>query len=256
MIALYIILGIIAFITLVLMIPIGVSLVYDDSLNAILLVGPFRFPLYPPKPKKKKPEKQKKSKEEEASAEEEAPTEQKKASKGDNPVKTFYNNNGIDGVIDLFERVMKQLGGLFKRILRAFIIDELYLDMIVARGDAAQTAAEYGRMCASVFPAFGLITSTMRVRKYDVRIEPDFLGRYDEFTLTLRLHFHPLTLINAVILTIFGFVNHVILKYLFDGSFSSGSKKHKKASSDNKRSVSLTDSATEKIVQNNAESEN
>ena len=60
---LYILLGIILFILLLMLIPIGFKASYTDEVKAVLLIGFIPIPVYPPKPKKsekkKKPQKHK-----------------------------------------------------------------------------------------------------------------------------------------------------------------------------------------------------
>ena len=57
MIGWYILIGIIIFIALLLMIPIGAAVTFDKDLQAFLTIGFIRIRLYPPKPKKPKKKK-------------------------------------------------------------------------------------------------------------------------------------------------------------------------------------------------------
>ena len=51
---LYVLLGIILFLVLILLIPIGVKASFKDELKAVLKIGFIPVQLYPPKPKKEK----------------------------------------------------------------------------------------------------------------------------------------------------------------------------------------------------------
>ena len=233
MIALYIILGIILFLVLVLCIPIGVSLQYDAEVRAELCVAFLRIPLYPPQEKKKKkkkkapkkkPEPGETEKPEEEQPAVETPAEEPQAKKkGENPVLTFYKNNGINGVVDLIVRMNKAIARFGGRLARSFTFDELYIDIIVAKGDAARTAEEYGKLCAVAWPAFGYFVSSARVRKYNFNIQPDFLARYGEEAVYLRFHVTPLKLINAIIMLVFALLFKVALKFILS-SRKSGPK--------------------------------
>ncbi|MCR5040934.1 MAG: hypothetical protein K6C36_02400 [Clostridia bacterium] len=275
MIALYIILGLIALIVAVLCVPIGAALDWSEELRAELRVAFLKLPLYPPAEKKPKKAKKKKQKKQEppaeaaaqtvpeqadaaqtdsaaddtaaaeASAEDAAEAEESvagtaaKKPKKENPILTFMKNNGINGVIDLFERITAVLGTFMRRVLRCFVIDELYVDIKVAKNDSARTAEEYGKLCAVCWPMFGCVVRNMRVRKYSFNIEPDFLARYGEEAFYVRLHFTPLILINAVVLMAFAFINKIVFKYIF--TFKSKEKPQKKGEKANERTVSLGD---------------
>ena len=63
MLWLYILIGIILFLLLILLIPVGVRACYNEGFIAELKIGFVTIKLYPPKPKKPKKEKKKKKKE-------------------------------------------------------------------------------------------------------------------------------------------------------------------------------------------------
>ena len=60
MLWLYILIGIILFLLLILLIPVGVRACYNEGFIAELKIGFVTIKLYPPKPKKPKKEKKKK----------------------------------------------------------------------------------------------------------------------------------------------------------------------------------------------------
>ena len=67
---LYVLLGIVLFIVLLLLIPVGFKADYEGDVRAAVTVGFISIPVYPPKPKKKKKKKKpEKPKEEEKKAE-------------------------------------------------------------------------------------------------------------------------------------------------------------------------------------------
>ena len=98
MTALYIILGIIAFFVIVLSIPVVLDLEYTDAVRCKVSWLFLKFDLYPFPEKKKKEEKPKEEKKEEKPEEKK---EEKPKPKKENFLKTFYNNQGLAGVIEL-----------------------------------------------------------------------------------------------------------------------------------------------------------
>ncbi len=211
MTALYIILGIIAFFVLILSIKVRVDAEYIDDFRLKLRWLFLSFDLYPMKPKKeKKPKAEKPKEEEKPKPEEEAPKEKKP-----NPFKTFYENQGFDGVMQLVRDTADAVGSLMKSVKKHLIIDELFLWVVVSHNhDAAQTAIEYGEACKDIYPAMGFICSNMKVKKYDVEIEPDFIGTFSSAQFAFALSVRPIFLINAGIVLAVRLLFKVVLKLL------------------------------------------
>ena len=126
----------------------------------------------------------------------------------------FYNNRGVSGVVELLKDAAKALGGMFKRIGRAFLFEELYISLDVGAGDSAETAIKYGKVCSAAFPAMGLIVSTMRVKKYSININPDFIYGNNVARLHTKISVRPIALINAVIILAFELLFKVVIKLL------------------------------------------
>ena len=80
--------------------------------------------------------------------------------------------------------------------------------------DAAETAMNYGELCQKVFPAMGYISSSFPVKKYDVEIEPDFLGLKNSAQFAVSVHIRPIFFLNAVIVLVFRLLFKVVLKFL------------------------------------------
>ena len=64
--------------------------------------------------------------------------------------------------------------GTLKDICAATRVRRLNFSIRVAGKDAADTAVKYGMVCSGVFPALSIIMSAVRVRRRNVRVEPDF----------------------------------------------------------------------------------
>lgn len=218
MAALYIILGIIAFFVIILSIRITVSAEYFDEFRLKLSWLFINIQLLPAKksdkPKKEKKPKEKKEKEEKPKQEQEPKLDDGKEKK-ENIFVTFYNNQGFDGVVQLINNAVSALGKMFSSFKKHIVIRELYLFMTVTGGcDAAETALNYGNMCQKIFPAMGYICSNLPVKKYDVEIEPDFLGLKNQAQFAFTIHIRPIFFINAVIVLVFRLLFNVGIKFL------------------------------------------
>ncbi len=210
MIAIYIILAIIAFFILLLSIKFRIEAEYIDKFTLKVRWLFLSFTVYPFS--KKKPKKPKKPKEEKP--QEEKPPEDI-VEKKPNPFKVFYDNQGVDGVIALIKDGADALGSMLRCFKKHFIIDDLYLWMVISKNqDAAGTAVEYGNVCKDVFPPLGYICSTLKVKNYDVNIEPDFIGTFSSAQFVFNASLRPIFLINYGIVFAVRIVKNVVLKIL------------------------------------------
>lgn len=214
MTALYIILGIIAFFILLLSVKVMITVHYDDELTVSLSWLFLKFDLLPQKEKHKKKEKKKKEKDKPEETDEKIPEPKKKK---DNMFVRFYRNQGVSGVVQLLKDAAAALGGMFRRIGRAFLFEELYVSLTVGSGDSADTAVKYGKVCSAAFPAMGFIVSNMRVKKYNIEITPDFIRGSNSARMHVKAAVIPLRLINAVIIVAFQLLFKVVLKLLKHG---------------------------------------
>ncbi len=213
MTALYIILGIIAFFVILLSVKFVITVHYEDDVAVSLQWLFLKFDILPKKDEHKKPKKEKKKKEEKPKEESEIVPEPKKK-KQDNMFVRFYRNRGVSGVVQLLKDAANAVGGMFKRIGRAFLFEELIISLTVSAGDSAQTAIKYGQTCSAAFPAMGLIVSAMRVKKYNIEINPDFINGKNIAKLHAKVSVRPIKLINAVIIVAFELLFKVVIKLL------------------------------------------
>ena len=142
------------------------------------------------------------------------PKKEKKKKKKPNMFVKFYRNNGVGGFVELLEDLVRALKGMFRRILRAFIIDELYISLLVSGGDAADTAIKFGKISSAVYPALGFITSNMRVRKQHCEIFPDYVNGQSSTRIHAKISVVPRRLIGAVIIVAFQLLFTVVIKLL------------------------------------------
>ncbi len=213
MTALCVILGIIAFFVVLLSVKVAVTVHYEGDVAVSVKWLFLKFNILPKHEKEEKPKKEKKKKEEKPKEESEVIPEPKKKKK-DNMFVRFYRNRGVEGVVQLLKDTANAVGGMFRRIGRAFFFEELIISLTVGAGDSAETAIKYGKICSAAFPAMGLIVSSMRVKKYNIEINPDFINGKNEARLHTQISVRPIKLINAVIIVAFELLFKVVLKLL------------------------------------------
>ena len=217
MVALCIIAGIILFFAAVLSIRAHVHVEYEHDKEVIvwakwafLKIPLLPQPEKPPKEKKEKPPKEEKPPEEETAPKEEKP-------KGPNPLKNIYENEQIQGLMEIFNRLLQLIDKFGRRLVNSFVIDEMFLDMDITKGDAAQTAEEYGKMCRRIFPAVGAVCANCNVKKYSVNVEPDYIANPGiRVAFSMEISLNPRKLINAVLCFAFGTVLKIGIRLLKD----------------------------------------
>lgn len=210
MTALCIILGIILFFVLLLSVRVRADAEYIESFGLRVRWLFLRFTVFPrppeqgkkpKKPKKKKPEKKK--------------VETQGKPKKPNPFRTFYEDQGFEGVLRLLRDGVDAVGGMMKSIKKHLVIEELCLWMTVSQNsDAAATAIKYGQVCAEVFPALGFLCTNLSVKKYDAQVEPDFIGTSSDAQFAASISLRPLFLVNAALVLAFRLLFKVVLKLL------------------------------------------
>lgn len=226
MTALYIILGIIAFFVIVLSIPVVLDLEYTDAVRCKASWLFLKFDLYPFPEKKKKEEKPKEEKKEEKPEEKK---EEKPKPKKENFLKTFYNNQGLAGVIELLNNCVAALKRFsVKFIKRAVIIKKFRLDIHITEDDAAATAIKYGKVCSALYPSLGFICSNMKVKDYKVNVFADYCGEKTTVEFVTKTAFIPRALINAGIALVFSLLKQ-LLKVVISNNKSSNNNTNRKA---------------------------
>ncbi len=223
MLALYIILGIIFF--FVVLFSFRITVIIDYAENTIVKVK-YMFLGFnvvdSSKPKKEK--KPKKKKKEEEAPQEEAPQEEKPKTKGNSLLKQIYTDHGYDGIVKMLGGVKTSLGGFFGKLYKTVVFDELYITMVTAGSDAADTAIKHGNLCAWAYPILGKLVSTSKVRKYDFDFSPDYLAKKSTATAYIRLHVTPIHITNSVVVLAVQLLFKVIIKILFSNSRSKKSQ--------------------------------
>ena len=193
------------------------------------------------KPKKeKKPKEDKKSKKDKTDGadavdgdvtetaeqpKEENAKKEKTPKQGNSLIKQLYLDHGYDGLEIMLRDLGSSLGGFFGKIYKTFTIDELYIKMITAGGDAADTAIKHGKLCAWLYPVLGKLVSTCKVKKYDFDISPDFLAPKSTASAFVRLHLRPIKITNGAVVLALQLAFKILFKILFSKKKSDKSKK-------------------------------
>ncbi len=128
-----------------------------------------------------------------------APAASSKNSAGKDFLKLFYNSHGIDGILLLVQRLFNCIGTFMGKLMHSLVIEELYIDVMCNKGDAASTAIYYGEVCSALFPMLGALISKYKVRKYDINVYPDFLARHSSASFAVSMHLYPIYLIGITL---------------------------------------------------------
>ena len=211
MTALYIILGVVLFFIAVLSIPVVLEMEYGDVFKLRVSWLFVKFNILPKDESEKKPKKEKKPKAEKPQAEK-APAETSvtDAPKKDNPIKIFYEDQGVLGIVELINNVASYLGKFSKGFLKSIYIKKLRIRIWVTEGDAAQTAIKYGKFCQMIYPPLGFICSSCHVKDYDVNIWAEYCGDKTKGEFETKVALIPRSVINAGIAFVFRLVVRLV----------------------------------------------
>ncbi len=242
MLALYIILGIILFFVVVFSIPVGIIIDYAEQtvikikyLFVNITVVDTSKPKKEKKKKDKKPDKKKKSEKKSENTDENKDDstgekteeiegkntdknkgkDKKPKQKGESLLNQIYKDHGYDGIKKMLSSVGNALNGFFGKLVKTFVFDEMYIEMITAGSDAADTAIKHGKLCAMAYPVLGKLVSTGKVKKYDFNFSPDFLAAKNRASAYVRLHFTVIHITNAVVVLAFKLLFGVLIKLFF-----------------------------------------
>ena len=236
MAALWILLGISAFVLLIvaiLSVKVTLLMSYDSEFKLSVKWLFIKLKILPKKekedkPKKEKTKKEKPKKEKDKTEEEKNEEKAEEKPKKDNILVAFYKNQGLSGVIQLLNDTVSAIGGMFGSIFKHMIFHELKLHITVGTDDSAETAILYGKTCSSVFPAMGLITSTCKVKEFGCRVDPNFIEPEKSAKFNVVLSIRPIFITNAVVVLAFKLLFKVVLKLLSNTSAESSADKKAK----------------------------
>ena len=153
--------------TLIAVLPIGVSALYDaDGPRVYATVGMVRFLLYPMQKKEKKPK-----------------TVQKKETKtsvASQKKPSVKSGGSISDFLPLVDVVLDFVSAFGRKIR----ITHLHMKLILAGDDPADLAQNYGKAWVALGNLFPLLENAFVIKKRDMEVECDFLA--DKTTITVR----------------------------------------------------------------------
>lgn len=149
----------------------------------------FVFTVSPENKKKKKKKAKKKEKEKK-----ERPAKKEK----DNFFRSHTSGFGVFDYIEL-------IGIVIEKFVAKIYFDKLEAEIRVAGDDAAQTALNFGRLNAAIYPIAGLINGHKRIKKLHIGITPDFTTTKSVYNAEAIAYIRIFDVLAAVI---------AIIKYL------------------------------------------
>lgn len=200
--AVYILLGVLALIAVLLLIPLHVRACYDGELRVRARYAFVSVWLYPRSEKPEKPPKKGKPGK---------PGKKKKAEKSKfSEIEQLLKEEGVAAAADYLAEMAKLTGRAVRKALAAVTVDSLRLKIRVVSGEAASTAVEYGKVCAAVYPAEGFLESLMHVKRRTLDIQPDFLGKSGEVKGNVRLHVIPFRILCIAVQFFIGYIGNTM----------------------------------------------
>lgn len=182
MIPLIIVLSVLAFIVLLLLIPISVHIKYDGDFFVKLKIAGIKAFEAEPKEDIKEP----------SSDTESDKKVKKQTQKSFDKLKEKHGFAGaVKEIFEFVKAVISRLKGELKHIA----IRKLCLDIKVASGDAATTATSYGAVCAAVYPVLTFIYGIANVKMKSINILSDFNSDNSDFGFSVIIKARILFLI-------------------------------------------------------------
>lgn len=123
--------------------------------------------------------------------------------KRENFIKKIYKQKGLNGTISYFSDILILLLKRLCWIVKRFRFRRFVFDLVVASGDAAKTAIQYGKICTVLYPVFSLLQSTVDIKTNEINVNADFEKSKWEFKSSILVKTKALYwLITAVYLLI------------------------------------------------------
>lgn len=160
MIALIVLGAIICFLILLCFLPLSINLVYEHKLMFKIKYAGITL-LDSEKDSKPTVNSHKKQKN--------IPPQQK-----ENFIKKTYKQKGLLGTVQYFSNILKIVLKKFWWLAKRFKFRQFKFDLTVATDDAANTAIQYGEVCAALYPIFSIMQSTIDFKPKLVNINADF----------------------------------------------------------------------------------
>ncbi len=198
MLFVYILLGLLGAVLLALLVPVYGRVVYDgEQLRVRVRVLGVPITLLP-RPEKARPD---------------TGDKPRRTGKGKKPAPSkwqeltqMFREDGPAATLHYLSELARLAGQAVGRLLRAVTVDKLHLELLVATADPSDTAVRYGQVCGVLYPALAAISGPVRIRRRQVRVEPNFLLEKSDVRLDVRLHVGVYRLLWAAIVVLVRFL--------------------------------------------------
>lgn len=178
-------------ITLLAVLPLGVSVKYDeDGVLLKLIIGPVKITLFPrpkkdqkPKKKEKTQEKKEEPKPEPAQQPAQEATPQTPDKKPEEKTEKKKSGGSVTDFLPLVKTALDMLGA-FRRRLRLNVLD---LKLIMAADDPCDLAVNYGRAWAAVGNFLPRLEKVFVIKKRNIEVECDFMAAETKIIARLDL---------------------------------------------------------------------
>lgn len=195
---LYSLLGLLLLLIVLLSIPVYGRAIYDGEMKVSIRVLGVPIVLMP------RPEPEKKARP--AKSTSATKTEKKKKSSKLKELAELMKQDDLGGTLHFIGEVAALAGKTVGRLLRSITVNHLDLQMRIATDDVATTAQRYGQVCGVLYPALALIERWVRIRRRNLRVEPNFLVEDSAVRFDIRLQVSLWRLLGAAIALLWGFL--------------------------------------------------
>lgn len=183
-------------VTLLAVLPLGVSVKYDeDGVLLKLIIGPVKITLFPRPKKDQKPKKKKEKTKEKTEEQKEDPNEkpaeppapeaapQPSGKKPEDKPGEKKSGGSVTDFLPLVKTALDMLGA-FRRRLRLNVLE---LKLIMAADDPCDLAVNYGRAWAAVGNFLPQLEKVFVIKKRNIEVECDFLAAETKIIARLDL---------------------------------------------------------------------
>lgn len=210
MLALIIVLScVLAFLLLILgllLCPLKITVLYRDQVNLTLQYGLIKIPILPGK---EKPEKEKKKKKEKPKKAKKPAEKKEDGKKKPGFLKSLKNKHGISGLLHLAKEILKIAGSTMKKFFVRFEIYHLHGDILLASGNAADTAVLYGKAVSILEPCVAVLMPLVPENKRKdvvLNVNPDFVSESSTINVYVQAGIRPWYVFGMVFSAIYQFI--------------------------------------------------
>ena len=125
-------------------------------------------------------------------------------------ISQMLKEDGVGAVLAYLKGMASLMNTLVRRILNAITVDRFHLSLTVAGGDAAETALLHAAACSIVFPALSSVQYVLKIRRREVRIQPDFVNGENQASFDIRLRSCPARILWAGLRFLVAYIGNTI----------------------------------------------